>query len=97
MWRSTPNFDGYRQSAQNLKAAYAISDILSRETQTINDSYMGDLAERLPVMPDGERVILVETSNEWVPAFNVGFETTLLDNFNFTSPRFAPQLCWESC
>ena len=58
---------------------------------------MGDLAERLPVMPDGERVILVETSNEWVPAFNVGFETTLLDNFNFTSPRFAPQLCWESC
>lgn len=142
-------FDGYRQSAVNLKAAYTIGDILSRETNTIDDTYMDsmhalhrtltrsgssssirvtvirwdeednryyrdwsaarggsipltednvrDLANKLPVMPDGERVILVETNNTWEPMFRVGLADTDLDNFIFTRPRFAPQLCWEQC
>lgn len=33
-------FDGYRQSAVNLKAAYTISDLLSRETNAVNDDYI---------------------------------------------------------
>ena len=117
-------FDGYRQSAINLKAAYTISDLLSRETQAITPDYidsmyalhkllvradsattlrvtvvrwdedddkyyrdwsaarggpdpltnndLGDLKSKLPVMSNGERVILVETSNTFVPIFAVG-------------------------
>lgn len=36
-------FDGYRQSTVNLKAAYTIGDILSRETQEVNDTYIDSL------------------------------------------------------
>lgn len=140
-------FDGYRQSAVNLKAAYTISDLISRETAAVNDDYIdsmysllqlmvrsnsrvkmrisvvrydadddryyvdwskargyttlrtndnvGDIRERLPVMPDAERVILVETDNTFVPLFNVGLDNIELENFVFTRPRFAPQVAWS--
>ncbi len=38
-------FDGFRQSALNLKAAYTIGDLISRETQTITDTYIDSLHE----------------------------------------------------
>lgn len=140
-------FDGFRQSAQNLKAAYTISDLLSRELHPINNEYidsmqnlmtmmtratsqvnlrvsvlrwdeaddrfyvdwsadrgMGDelndgtvstFESRLPVMPDNERIILVETNNVFVPLYNVGLDNIDLDNFIFTRPRFAPKIDWE--
>jgi len=141
-------FDGYRQSSVNLKAAYTISDLISRETNVINDDYIDamhsllktlvrtrsevklrisvirfdeddnryyvDWSEargyetvrdndnirvihnRLPNMPDNERVILVETRNHFVPLFNIGMDDKLLKNFVFTRPRFAPQVLFES-
>jgi len=141
-------FDGYRQSSVNLKAAYTISDLLSRETIEINDTYVdsmfsllqvltrtnsvvemrisvlswdesdgvhhvdwsksrsyGDpltdasvalMADKLPVMPDNERVILVETRNIFVPIFNVGMTNKTLENFVFSRPRFAPQLVFDN-
>ena len=141
-------FDGYRQSSVNLKAAYTISDLLSRETIEINDTYVdsmfsllqvltrtnsvvelrisvlswdesdgvhhvdwsesrsyGDplndasvalMTDKLPVMPDNERVILVETRNIFVPIFNVGMEDKTLENFVFSRPRFAPQLVFDN-
>ncbi len=141
-------FDGYRQSAVNLKAAYTISDLISRETETINDDYIdsmyslmklltrsnsavslrftvirwdegdsryyvdwstnrgyptnltnasiGDIEAKLPVMPDNERVILVETVNTFVPLFNVGMDDQELTNFVFTRPRFAPQVLYSA-
>lgn len=141
-------FDGYRQSNVNLKAAYSISDVISRETNAIDEDYIDsmhkiltlmtrstspttlrvsvlrwdedddryfvewsavrnrdtklddgnviDIADRLPVMPDNDRVILVETTNTFVPLFNVGMSNKVLENFIFTRPRFAPQVVWES-
>ncbi len=140
-------FDGYRQSVQNLKAAYSIGDMISRETQAIDSAYidsmeavlrlmtrsqlpvrlrvsvvrwdetdaryyvdwsesrgysaaltnadMANIAKRLPVMPDNERVILIETQAEYTPAFDIGMDTKYLDNFVFTRPRFAPQVVWS--
>lgn len=143
-------FDGYRQSAVNLKAAYTISDLISRETSFIDDEYidsmlkvlelmtdaassgdvtmrisvirwdevddryyldwsanrgysqeltnnnLADLEERLPTMPDNERVILVETNNRFVPLFNVGLDDINLRNFVFTRPRFVSNVPWDS-
>lgn len=43
-------FDGYRQSAQNLKAAYAIGDMISRETEAINDTYIDSMQNVLTLM-----------------------------------------------
>ncbi len=138
-------FDGYRQSSVNLKAAYTISDLISRETGEVDDEYIDSmhsllqtltraasptmlrvtiirwdadddryyvdwsanrgyltgldddsvvtLKDRLPTMPDGERVILVETTNTFEPVFKIGLGDIDLDNFVFTRPRFAPQIC----
>ena len=142
-------YDGYRQSTVNLKAAYTIGDLISRETEEINDNYIdsmhnlltmmvdsassGDvdlrisvvrwdeaddryyvdwsanrgfseeladanvmeLETRLPVMPDNERVILIETNNLFRPLFRVGLDDIDLENFVFTRPRFVSQVVWE--
>jgi len=141
-------FDGYRQSAVNLKAAYTIGDLVSRETEVINDDYVdsmqsllgeltsadssvslrltvirwdegddryyvdwsvkrgydlamtddtiGEIESRLPVMPDNERVILVETISVYEPFFDIGMEDRSMDNFVFTRPRFAPQVLYSA-
>ncbi|TNF59630.1 MAG: pilus assembly protein [Rhodobacteraceae bacterium] len=36
-------FDAYRQSAVNLKAAYTIGDLVSRETRALNEAYIDSL------------------------------------------------------
>lgn len=43
-------FDGFRQSASNLKAAYTVGDLISRETQQITDTYIGSLHELMQRM-----------------------------------------------
>jgi len=141
-------FDAYRQDTVNLKAAYTISDLVSRETTELNDNYIdsmyamsqllirsgsatsirisvvrwdeeddryyldwskergeafvewtnatiSEVEDNLPVMPDQERVILVETRNDLEPAFNVGLPSMDLDNFVFSRPRFAPLVHFE--
>jgi Flp pilus assembly protein TadG len=140
-------FDGYRQSTQNLKAAYTISDLISRELYDINDEYIDSMqklmtimtratsvvdmrisvlrwdepdekfyvhwsadrgfgealtdgavsgySDRLPVMPDNEHIILVETRNVFVPLYNVGLDNINLENFVFTRPRFASTVNWD--
>ncbi|MFW8634388.1 TadE/TadG family type IV pilus assembly protein [Cribrihabitans pelagius] len=138
-------FDAFRQENVNLKAAYTISDLISRETNYVNEAYIdsmhalagllvrggtslstrisvvrwdeagnryyvdwskvrgtaytewadGDInniKEKLPAMPDQERVILVETKNSVEPAFNIGLPSMAIENFIFTRPRFAPQV-----
>ncbi|MCM2560772.1 hypothetical protein M8756_03085 [Lutimaribacter sp. EGI FJ00015] len=140
-------FDAYRQAGLNIKAAYTIGDLLSRETNYVTDDYLDtthqlfdlmtrsqsnsklrvtvvkwnesdqryqrdwsktrggipeltntdvkNLAEKLPDMPDGERVIVVETWARYAPPFKVGIDEQDLYNFVFTRPRFAPQLVWK--
>ncbi|WP_323778769.1 pilus assembly protein [Leisingera sp.] len=141
-------FDAFRQESINLKAAYTVSDLISRETNFVNDSYIDSMhalaselvrsdttlstrisvvrwdeadqryyvdwskvrgsafqewadgsintvKEKLPDMPDQERVILVETWNEISPAFNVGIPLMDVQNFIFTRPRFAPLVAFE--
>ncbi|MEY8828993.1 TadE/TadG family type IV pilus assembly protein [Sedimentitalea sp. XS_ASV28] len=43
-------FDGYHQSTANLKAAYTISDLISRETSDINDAYVDSMYELFGMM-----------------------------------------------
>ncbi|APG46268.1 TadE/TadG family type IV pilus assembly protein [Phaeobacter porticola] len=38
-------FDAYRQEGANLKAAYTISDLISRETSTLNEEYIDSMHE----------------------------------------------------
>lgn len=38
-------FDAFRRDSVNLKAAYTISDLISRETTAINDAYLNSMYE----------------------------------------------------
>ncbi|NVO54773.1 hypothetical protein HW561_03100 [Rhodobacteraceae bacterium B1Z28] len=43
IWTMYTYFDGYRQSSRNLKATYALADILSRETREVTKQYISTL------------------------------------------------------
>lgn len=61
-----------------------------------NDDVQG-WANKLPVLPHNERVMLVETWSQYDPPFATGLEQREIHNFVFTRPRFAPRVCWELC
>ncbi len=63
----------------------------------LSNGEIAGMVDRLPVMPDGERVILVETWSEYDPPFRTGLEEREIRNFVFTRPRFAPRVCWDEC
>jgi hypothetical protein len=65
------------------------------------------MKDKLPVLVDGESLIIVETTADYAPPILAGWngkrpygeESALnmeIDTFVFTRPRFAPQLAWSS-
>ncbi len=50
---------------------------------------------KLPVMPNKERVTLVETWRDFDPLFKTGLEQREIHNFAFTRPRYAPRTVWS--
>jgi Flp pilus assembly protein TadG len=53
--------------------------------------------DKLPIIPDGERIMLVETWDRYDPPFATGLEMQEIRNFVFTRPRYAPRVCWQTC
>lgn len=145
-------FEVHRFKSVREKATYTIADMLSREQDVVNDTYIdntmqllniiagdrgvnqlrasvirydadedryevvwsevrgsGPMAalrdadvnadrDRLPVLIDGEQVILVETSSRYDSVFDLIYsEDMIITTRIFTSIRFAPQLCFEAC
>ncbi len=140
-------FDAYRQTSLNVKAAYTVGDMISREVDPITPAYLdgasllfaelarsssatklrvtvvyynstqkrfyrdwshqrggvpvlsnadiSKMTDRLPTVPNNERLILVETWADYEPPFNVGLKRQDLYNFVFTRPRFAPQVKFQ--
>lgn len=94
-------FDGYREAAANVKAAYTIGDLISRETRTIDDAYidsMVDLFERMVQDTDSlqVRISLLRYDQRrdrhrvrW--SANRGFSGSLSNaNVSTVSPRLPP-------
>ncbi|QIE45167.1 pilus assembly protein [Pseudohalocynthiibacter aestuariivivens] len=53
--------------------------------------------ETLPVMRDGEEVIVMESRSTYPPIFDVGInDGMMIETRVLTSPRFAPQIVWEN-
>ena len=160
-WAATATFtfyDAFKAQNASYRANYTISDMLSRETDAIDQSYLDglhkvfrymthtgpedswirisvvrcsslcadednrvlsfdwskgasgarDLTDTdllfyrtiIPLMATGNRLILVETSREYLPPFAnalVSFAARDLVSHVVTRPRFAPRLCWETC
>lgn len=55
-----------------------------------------ELASRLPIMADGDTVIVVETSVDFKPAFNIAIiGDRTVEEFIVTRPRLVPRVCFE--
>lgn len=50
---------------------------------------------RLPVMDDGEQVILVESSSLFEPLFGLALDDLIINTRMFTAIRFDPRMCYE--
>lgn len=141
-------FDAFRQYSINQKAAYTVSDMISRETVPIDDDYLdgaqdlfdymtrsrdeatlritsirydgnqdkymvdwsrvrgtqvalrnqdvSDWHHRLPIMPHGDRIMLVESWSNYDPPFNTGLQNRQIINFIFTRPRYVPRILFNN-
>lgn len=49
----------------------------------------------LPILDNGEEIILVESQSHYNPLFDVGLDDFVIDTRIFTAIRFSPQLCFE--
>ena len=54
------------------------------------------MKDKLPLVPPGEHVILVETWTDYQIPFKIGMEDFNMNTFTFTAPRFASQLCFSN-
>lgn len=54
------------------------------------------IRSRLPDMAAGDQMIVVETEQEWSPAFTVGLASYRFREVALARPRFAPQLVWSN-
>ena len=50
---------------------------------------------RIPVLPNGERVLLVETFLDYEPPLNVGLAAQEFRTFTIMRPRFAPTIAFQ--
>ena len=51
---------------------------------------------RLPDMASGDQLIIVESEQDWSPAFTVGLASYRFREVAISRPRFAPQLVWDA-
>lgn len=60
----------------------------------LDDTAINEVAHRLPMLKDGQRAILMETSVEYTPLLDIGLGKRTFENFTVAAPRFVPQLCY---
>lgn len=140
-------FDAFRQHTTQQKAAFTISDLISRQATPLDANFIdgayslfqnlsriagdpgmrvtvakydlvnqqyeviwsrtrgtmtslqsSDIAnwsDRLPVMPQDDQIIIVETTAGYQPVFNIGLDFNTISHYVFTRPRYAKQVCFE--
>lgn len=144
-------FHAYKAQSLNDTATFAIADVLSRQTEMVNSSYLdalwsshraltfsrldtririsqveydqdaerfnliwsivqgdgwnemtdndltpGDhVDDRLPLVSDNERLIIVEAQLPYEPAMRVGLDALIFHSFTPIRSRYAPKLCLD--
>jgi hypothetical protein len=71
--------------------------VLSTSELTSSAASVTAWKARLPIIPDGERVMLVETWDTYDAPFSTGLEQQVIHNRIYTRPRYAPRVCWLAC
>jgi hypothetical protein len=75
--------------------AYAVA--WSKDTGlygSMDDTSINAVANQLPLLRDGQRAILLETSVDYTPILDIGLGIRTFENFNVVAPRFVAQLCF---
>lgn len=62
----------------------------------VNNSAVAQWNTQLPILPHNERVVVVETFQNYDAPFNTGLRDRQVHNFVFTKPRYAPQVLWSN-
>ena len=64
----------------------------------LTQSGLDDLVDgnQVPIMPDLQTLIVVQSSVNYTPNFSIGLQSFNFDATVFTSPRFTPQLCYSA-
>ena len=83
--------DEYEVSWSKIRGVGSMNVLVDADVATGHDE--------LPIMNDGEELIIIESKSTYDPIFEVGFDS---DGVNiatrvFTSIRFAPQICFDAC
>ncbi|MDF1727012.1 MAG: pilus assembly protein [Sulfitobacter sp.] len=65
--------------------------------ENLTSSDVRNWHDKLPLMVDNERIMVVETWTRFKPPFKTGLENQMIRNFVFTRPRYAPRVCWNDC
>ena len=76
-------------------AGWSVSWSESRGAEApLTDAALTDYQNRLPIVTDATQLILVETWDDYDPAFDVGLGPFQIRTYSFTRPRFTPQIVW---
>lgn len=54
---------------------------------------LAGMTSKIPILADGDFVVLVETWVTYTPLFDVGLDNTEMSQFIITRPRFVPKIC----
>ena len=65
-----------------------------REELTTSD--IETMTDRIPILANNERIIVVETWTDYTPAFSVGLSEYTLKTWDFIRPRFTNQVCYKT-
>lgn len=75
----------------HLEWSYAVDGDIA-----LTDATLPALEEKLPLMTNGQTVLLVETSTTWSPIFDVGLDILDFEDVVTTKPRFATQVVFDT-
>ena len=77
----------------SLQVAWSISP--ANEMEPWTNATISEVMDRIPKMADGDTVVLLETTMDYVPLFDVGMSERQINNFVVTRPRFLPKICLQ--
>ncbi len=66
------------------------------EMPPYNTATLQAVAFRIPLLADGDSIVLVETEVDFTPAFSMYVGEQMFQQFIVTRPRFVPRICLEN-
>lgn len=63
--------------------------------ESMTTPMLQQVANRIPVLPNGDSIILVETFLDYQPIMPIGLNQTVLQTFITTAPRFSSCVPWQ--